>query len=238
MDVQQFLEQGNKHHLPNLSIDIVIIGYAQHDLKCLMLEMEDKWLLPGGYIRNEESVNDAALRILKERTGLEDPHLKFLSVFGHQNRFFSEEWKAFFAKINLDWQSDYWINNRFVTLTYYSLVNIENTKPKVGNFDKSFAWMSFDKLPDIWLDHKEIVLEARNRLKEDIKQEHSTHNLLAEKFTMPELHRLHQNILEEELDRSRFQKKMLATGLFERLPKKQKESPGSNPYQYRVKSVD
>ena len=63
---QKFLEQGDKHQLPNLSIDITIIGYTQHDLKCLLLEMEDKCQLPSGYFRNEESVNDDTLRILKE----------------------------------------------------------------------------------------------------------------------------------------------------------------------------
>jgi 8-oxo-dGTP diphosphatase len=90
-------------------------------------------------------------------------------------------------------------------------------------------------LPSMWMDHKSIVLEAREKLKEDIKHEHMTYNLLPKEFTMPELHQLHQTILEEKLDRSRFQKRMLSSGIFERLPKLQKETPGSNPFQYRVK---
>ena len=76
---------------------------------------------------------------------------------------------------------------------------------------------------------------ARLSLREDIRHEQITFNLLPDTFTMPELHQLHQTILQEPLDRSRFQKKMLATGLFERLPQRQKDSPGRNPYQYRVK---
>lgn len=237
MDVKEFLEKGAGYFLPNLSIDLVIIGYQDDELKCLLLKIGEKWLLPGGYIRMNEAVDRAAVNILKDRTGLDDPHLKFLSVFGDENRQFSEEWREFLTKSGMPWSDDSWLNNRFVTLAYYSLVNIENTSPVVGNLDEAFAWVNFDELPDMWMDHKSIVLEARNRLKDDIKQEQVSYNLLPQKFTMPELHQLHQTILGETLDRSRFQKKMLAMGIFERLPKRQKEAPGRNPYQYQVKKV-
>ncbi len=234
MDLKEFYERGAEYFLPNLSIDVVIIGYEDNQLKCLLLQLGDKWLLPGGHITNNESVVDAVKRILNERTGLNDPHLKFLSVFGDKDRQFSDEYKAFFEKIGIPWDKDYWLNNRFVTLAYYSLVNIKKTHPVVGQFDEAFAWFDFDYLPNMWMDHKSIVMAARNRMKEDIKQEYVSFNLLPDQFTMPELHELHQTILEEQLDRSRFQKKMLASGMFERLPKLQKESPGRNPYLYKI----
>ena len=237
MEIIKFLKKANKQFLPNLSIDLVIIGYQNNKLKCLLLQIDEKWLLPGGYIRISESVDDAAIRILKERTGLDNPHLKFLSVFGNRDRQFKNEWKEFIKNNNLDWKDDYWINNRFVTLTYYSLVNIAEIHPTPGIMDEAISWFDFDDLPEIWMDHKSILTEARNRLKEDLKHEQLTYNLLPDKFTMPELHQLHQAILEEKLDRSRFQKKILSTGLFDRLPKKpKKNSPGQNPYQYRIKS--
>lgn len=117
MEIIKFLKKANKQFLPNLSIDLVIIGYQNNKLKCLLLQIDEKWLLPGGYIRISESVDDAAIRILKERTGLDNPHLKFLSVFGNKDRQFKNEWKEFIKNNNLDWKDDYWINNRFVTLT-------------------------------------------------------------------------------------------------------------------------
>ena len=234
MDFRNFYEKGAEFFLPNLSVDMVIIGYEDNQLKCLLLRLGNKWLLPGGHIGKEESVVDAVKRVLKQRTGLRDPHLKFLSVFGDKNRQFSKEYKEFFKKIGIPWNKDYWLNDRFVTLAYYSLVNIKHTHPVVGQFDEAFAWFDFDDLPVMWMDHKSIVLEARQRIKKDIKQEYVSYNLLPDQFTMPELHQLHQTILEEQLDRSRFQKKMLATGLFERLPKLQKESPGRNPYLYKI----
>ena len=119
-------------------------------------------------------------------------------------------------------------------MSHYSLVNIKETFPSAGSHDEEIAWFGFDELPDLWLDHKEIVTEARKRMKHDIKGGQTVHQLLPDKFTMPELHQLHQHILEEELDRSRFQKKMLASGKFERLPKLQKGTPGRNPFLYRV----
>ena len=238
MDIKKFLEYGADFFLPNLSIDLVIIGYEDHTLKCLLLQIGDKWLLPGGYIGIKESVSEAVIRILEDRTSLEDPHFKFLSVFGDSNRAFSKEWKAYLEKTGLTWRDDYWFNTRYVTLAYYSLVNIAQTSPTIGGVDEAFAWYDFEDLPEMWMDHKSIVQEARNRLKEDVRHEHISYNLLPDPFTMPELHQLHQTILEEKLDRSRFQKKMLSMGIFERLPKRQKESPGRNPYQYTVKNED
>ena len=236
MNLKDVLEHGAEYFIPNLSIDLVVIGYSDEQLKCLLLRMDDRWLLPGGYIRLDESVDDAVTRILMERTRLDDPHFKFLTVFGDKDRKFDAELKRAFDKKGWSWKNEYWINNRFITLAYYSLVDMGKTHPVPGVFDEGVGWFDFDELPDMWLDHRSIVMTARERLKYDIKHEQLTYNLLPERFTMPALHKLHQTILEEKLDRSRFQKKMLALGIFERLPRLKKETPGSNPYQYRLKN--
>ncbi|MEO0570586.1 MAG: NUDIX domain-containing protein [Bacteroidota bacterium] len=235
MELEKILEYGEQNFLPNLSLDLVIIGYEDGKLKCLLLNVADAWVLPGGHIKIDESVDTAVHRVLKERTALEQPHFKFLSVFGDKSRNFSEEFKMYFERRGLPWDENHWIAQRFVTLAYYSLVNIDELHPEPGEFDDAVAWFDFNELPDIALDHGAIISKARNRLKADILKEQLTYNLLPTEFTMPQLHQLHETILSERLDRSRFQKKMLATGKFERLPKLKKETPGSNPYQYRVK---
>ncbi|MFD1314288.1 NUDIX hydrolase [Namhaeicola litoreus] len=235
MNIKNFLEKGNELVLPNLSIDIVIIGYEANELKCLLLQIGDKWLLPGGFVLKNESVENATKRILKERTDLENTHFKFLEVFGDKDRRFKQIWKDFYEKSGLIWTDYCWLNTRFVSLVYYALVDMENTFPALNEIDEAFAWYSFENLPSMWMDHKTIALTARKRLKEDIKQEHITFNLLSDEFTMPELHELHQTILCEKLDRSRFQKKMLSSNLFERLPEKNQKSPGRNPYRYKIK---
>lgn len=235
MALEKFLTEGGKEFLPNLSVDIVIIGYQQQTLKCLLARIGSKWMLPGGFIGSDEAVESAVARVMKQRTGLEDPHLRFLAVFGAGNRNFGKQWKAYIEKAGVSWQEDSWINTRFVTLAYYSLVDMAHAQPEKGAIDEAIGWFPLDDLPDMWMDHAAIATRAREQLKTDIRREHITHNLLPEPFTMPELHQLHQTILEEKLDRSRFQKKLLATGLLERLPKRQKDSPGRNPYQYRLK---
>lgn len=236
MDVKEIVEEGNSSFLPNLSIDIVIIGYKDGALKCLLLKIGEKWLLPGGYIRLDQSVDEAAQTILKQRTGLENSYLKFLGVFGDKNRQFKKVMKEFFEKTDMEWREDYWFNNRFVSLAYYALVDIDKTHPSVRHFDEAFAWFDFNELPTMWMDHKSIVNTARESLKEDIRHEPMTYNLLPMEFTMPQLYKLHQVILEENIERSRFQKKMIATGMFERLSELEKPSPGRNPYQYRIKT--
>ena len=188
--------------------------------------------IPALVERGKESVEDATARILRERTSLSDPHFQFLSVIGHADRQFREEMKGFIEQSGYPWREDYWINDRFISLAYYSLVNIQDTDPVPGVFDQAVAWFPMDDLPDMWMDHQAIALKARARLRQDIHKDPIAHKLLPSPFTMPELHRLHQAFLGERIDRSRFQKKMLATGLFERLPRLQKETPGQNPYQY------
>ncbi|WP_168731216.1 NUDIX hydrolase [Robertkochia marina] len=235
MDIRSFFEYGHEEYLPHLSSDVVVIGYAEEKLKCLLLRIGARWLLPGGFIKLDESVEEAASRILTERTGLNDPHLKFLSVFGKSERNFAEEWKEHLEKFGVSWKQDLWINKRFVSLAYYSLVNIPDTHPVTGPLDEAFGWFDLDELPPMWMDHRDIALMARHKLRSDIRKDLVTHHLLPRHFTMPQLHQLHQVILNKDLDRSRFQKQMLATGFFERLPKLQKETRGRNPYQYRIK---
>ena len=237
MTLDTFLQHGTQYYLPNLSIDLVIIGYTEQELKCLLLKIGKKWVLPGGHIRRDEAVDAAVQRILQDRTGLSDPHIKFLSVMGAAERHFKAEMATYFSEAGIPWDESYWLNDRFVTLAHYSLVDIADTHPTTGAFDEAFAWFNLDELPPMWLDHAEIVRTARQRLKEDIKQEPVSHKLLPEAFTMPELHQLHQTILEEKLDRSRFQKKMLSLGIFERLPKRQQDMPGRNPYQYTAREL-
>ncbi len=237
MRLEEVIHEGAKHFIPNLSIDLVIIGFKDKKLQCLLLQVADKWVLPGGHIKINESVDEAVVRVLMERTSLRKPHFKFLSVFGDKDRSFAPEFKEFFDEAGLAWDPNHWLAQRFVTLAYYSLVDMDQLQPAPGEFDKAVAWFDFDTLPNMGLDHENIIVTARNRLKEDIQREHLTYNLLPPQFTMPELHRLHETILSEKLDRSRFQKKMLSSGRFERLDKLKKESPGSNPYQYRMKQM-
>lgn len=226
-----------EHYLPNISVDTVIIGYDEGKLKCLLLRIGEKWMLPGGYVGRSESVEDAANRVLQERTHLIDAHLKFLSVAGRGDRTFDDDWKALFSQLNVPYDATSWVTDRFVSLVYYSLVHLPSVNPQAGEMDAEVAWFAMDELPAMWMDHASIVAKTRESLRKDVKLDQIAHHLLAPEFTMPNLHEVHQHILGAEIDRSRFQKKMLSLELFERLHKDQVKTPGRNPYLYRVKEV-
>jgi len=235
MSIKEYLNQAPQQFIPQLSVDIATIGYQDGLLKCLLLNFKDKWMLPGGFVFQTESVEDAAYRVLSERSGITNAHLQFLQVFGDKERNFYSEYEKYFQAEELETATYKWFNHRFVTLSYYALIDIEKSEPKVGPMDSAWGWFSIDDLPSMMMDHQDIVMSARERLQRDIKSEVISYNLLTEEFTMPELHQLHQVILGEPIDRSRFQKKMLSSGRFERLPQAQKERPGRNPYLYRIK---
>lgn len=237
IDFENFLHRGHHQYLPNLSIDHVIIGYQDKKLQCLLLRFNQKWLLPGGFIARDESVEAASGRILKEQTNLSNPHRVFLATFGNEDRSFADHWKEIVDRLGFAWKDQYWINDRFVTLAYYSLIDREKADLSIGAWHDEIAWFDFKDLPPMWMDHREIALYARRQLKKDVQKMPVAYHLLPQEFTMPELLELHRTILEETIDRSRFQKKMIATGIFERLPEKPKDTPGRNPYLYRAKNL-
>ncbi len=222
-------------YLPQLSVDVVIMSYHNGHLKVLLLRSGAIWLLPGGYVEHNEEVDAAAYRILAYRTGVVEAHLDFFKVFGSPNRVFSDLFQAYAKQKGRAWSAELPINKRFVSLGYYALVDIHQTSLKSGPLDDSIHWVDLSDLPKMSMDHDVIIQHAHERLKLDIQKNPIAHNLLPETFTMPELHQLHQSILGENMDRSRFQKKMLATGLFERLPERSTEARGRNPYLYRIK---
>ena len=235
-ELNDILERGGELFLPNLSIDIAIFGYEEGELKVLLLEIvPGKWMLPGGFIFREEFLEDAASRILKERSGLENLYLKQFYTFGRPDRSFSNEMKELFEQNNLPWTDDLWLNQRFVSTGYYSLVNIPETRPVAGMFARSIAWYPVNQLPNLLMDHREIILKARDEFKKDLQVSPVAFHLLPQKFTMPELHSVFESVFEKKMDRSRFQKKMFEYDIFQRLEERREGVAHRRPYLYKFK---
>ena len=231
MNLKDFFEEGDKYFLPNLSIDIVLMGY-DGQLKCLLMKNNSRWNIPGGYIGRNESVDEASKRILKDLTGVQLDNLRLLSVFGDTKRNFGDQFKGLAKEHGIQWDPNSWLNSRFVSIGYYALVNINDVIIKGNDFYDEIGWIEIEDLVDMNLDHKEIIHSAVSRLRADINDGRTCHELLPNQFTMPDLHQLHQIILQKEIDRSRFQKKMIGSGKFHRLPQSKTPSPGRNPYSY------
>lgn len=222
-------------YLPGLSIDCVIFGYHKKELKILIHEYKKTGLfaLPGGFIRCNEDIDTAAKRVLKERTGLSDIYLKQFRTFGSLERFDPEPMRTILTKTGQNFSENHFLFNRFVSISYYALVNFKKADPIADALSDSCQWYDVDELPPLMLDHSNIFEVAYSHLKENIDQNVVGLNLLTSKFTMGELQNLYETILKKKLNRTGFHRKMMISGRLKRIGKKQTGEAHRSPYLYQ-----
>jgi 8-oxo-dGTP diphosphatase len=227
--VKEFVDNGPQYFLRQVSVDCVIFGFHENQLKVLLLKWKDiqQWCLPGGFIYKDEHVDESARRILHERTGLDDIFLKQFYTFGDPER---EKNKRDSPIGNF---KNSWLAERFVTIGYYALVEFSKVKPTPDALSEECQWCDVDKLPKLMLDHSNIVEKALESLRLNLNEYPVGHNLLPAKFTMPELQQLYETILDKKLDRRNFQKKMLSLGILSRLNERKFGGAHKAPYLYR-----
>jgi 8-oxo-dGTP diphosphatase len=233
--------------IPQLSIDCVIFGYQERKLKVLGTELafgEGLWALPGGFIQQEESIDEAAQRILEERTGLTNIYLDQFKVFGAAKRSHANYLGAnnplesgAITQLNLSANDVNWLNSRFVSICYYALVDINTVSLRTSALDLNISWLDIHHLPHMILDHAEMVPAALETLRQNLDQKLIAFELLPETFTMRELQELYEAIFEKEFPRNNFQKKILDLNVLERLEKKFTGAANKAPYLYRFKRL-
>ena len=223
------------HFLPGLAVDLVIFGFHQDQLKILLLEYRNTGLLalPGGFIQENESVNNAARRVLMERTGLTNIYLDQFYVFGDCSRHDPAPLRAIMEAKGVPVTESHWLLGRFVTVGYYALIDFTKAVPIPDSLADDCRWYDLTRLPPLMLDHQAIVQKALETLRMALDQKLIGFNLLAESFTMAELQRLYETILGQSLHRSSFQRKMLSLGILERLEKQYNGGAHKAPYLYR-----
>jgi len=221
--------------LPGLSVDTVIFGFYQGQLKILLLKYKntDLWALPGGFIKDKENLNDAAKRVLYERTGLQDIYLDQFYTFGDMSRHDKATMQAIMTGNELDDTDNHWLLNRFISVGYYALVDFTKAIPIPDALSDSCEWCDLPALPRLMLDHNQIVQKALDSLRANLDRKLIGFNLLPETFTMGELQKLYETILGQPLRRSSFQRKMLNLGILERIAKKFTGEAHKAPYLYR-----
>ena len=189
------------------SVDCVIFGFEAGELKILLIERNDEpfegWLaLPGNLVLNNESIEDAAERILHELTGLDDLHMEQFHTFGDVHRH---------------------PRGRIITVAYYALIRIDGQKElKPGHLAKRAFWHTVNDLPKLAFDHTEIFKTGFNKLRRRLSYQPIAYELLPEKFTLTQLQQLYEAILNKKLDNRNFRKKMLSYGFLKELDEKQK----------------
>lgn len=203
-----------------VAVDCIIFGFDQEEevLKILLIKRDfkpskGKWSLMGGFLKTNETIDDAATRVLCTLTGLQEVYMEQLSVFSEVDRDPAE---------------------RTISVAYYALINIgDHKKDLIKKY--SAQWFDLSEMPHLIFDHDLMVDHAIKRLKYRISVQPIGFELLPEKFTMRQVKKLYEAILSEELDKRNFVKKIQSMEILERLDEKDKKSSKKGSYLFRVK---
>ena len=237
--VADFLEFETPKMIPQLSIDCVIFSFHEDKLKVLLLKgiNQEKLNLPSGFIYQDESIDTAALRNLKERTNLDQVFLQQFHTFGKSIRYFPDQLQEAILSVGIDREKADWLFQRFVTIGYYALVNYQQTNPQPSLFSEDFAWEDAQNLPPLILDHEALIEKALETLKKDILTQPIGLKLLPEHFTIPQFHQLYEIILQRKIDRRNFRKKMLQSNILISLNEQKAMKGHRLPNLYRFDEV-
>jgi 8-oxo-dGTP diphosphatase len=234
--LKQLLVKGNELFLPGISIDCVIFGFHENTLKLLLLDSakSNKWTLPGGFVLKSEDINDAAYRVLLERTGLNDIYLKQFDVFGQPNRTDASVHKTTFEQYGSKIPKDHWMIQRFVSVGYFALIDYTNFSIQNDPINSVYDWKGIEQVKHLPIehDHGAIIQKALESLRTQLAYLPIGKNLLPKKFTMPELQKLYETILSKPLDRRNFQRKMLGFGILNKLNETRKGGAHKAPFLY------
>jgi len=227
---------------PHISVDIVVFGFDQKDgLKVLLINRDKndinssqtskKLKLPGGLIGKNEFLNDSARRILEEFTGLKNIFLKQFGVFDNPYRLKNGDdlkWLKQTTNIEIE---------RVITIAYYSLLNLE--KYSLTELSKSYnaRWYAINEIPELIFDHNEIIEKGLHTLRKEFLIEPLCFELLSDKFTINQLQKLTENILQTSFDNRNFRKKILQLQYIEPLNDWQK-NVNHKPARYYVFNKD
>lgn len=179
------------------TVDNVIFGFDEGDLKLLLIKrgevpFSDKWALPGYFVNPDEDLDSAAKRVLEELTGLRNVYLEQVKTFGKVNR------HPF---------------GRVITVAYFSLVKINDYNLHAASIAQKAKWHSVSKIRNLAFDHDGILQACFQRLKWLVRARPVGFELLPPKFTLTELQHLYEAILETNLDKRNFRKKILSMNL-------------------------
>jgi ADP-ribose pyrophosphatase YjhB (NUDIX family) len=200
-----------------LAVDCIIFGFDGEELKLLVIEQGfdpsgGKWSLVGGFIKEGESAEDAAQRILKELTGLNGIYMEQLHTFTEVERDSAE---------------------RTVSIAYFALIDLQQYKKQLSE-DYHPAWVSINNLPPLILDHNKMVEMAKEKLRYKAALHPLLFELLPSQFTLPQLQNLYECVYNTGFDKGNFSRKILSTGLLMKLADKDKLGSKKGAFYYKI----
>ena len=213
--VAMLLESYQKADRFLVAADCIIFGFDGKEMKVLLIRRSfepeaGRWSLMGGFVKANESANEAASRILLRLTGLTNIYMEQLACFGEVNRDPAA---------------------RVVSIAYFALINIAEYSRQL-NFEHEPRWFSLDELPQLIFDHADMVHLASQRLQQKVANHPIGFELLPRRFTLPQLQNLYEAIYESRLDRRNFSRKILSLGILKKLKEKEKGTSKKGAYLY------
>jgi 8-oxo-dGTP diphosphatase len=217
--VHELVLENQDHFKMAISVDCVIFGFDQNELKVLLIksdleQYQDKWSLLGDLVHYEEDLDRAAYRILMERTGLSDVYLEQVHTFGSVERHPA---------------------GRVVTIAYYSLINIKNHQLKLDR--NELHWHPVKDISELAFDHYQILQTCLEQLRQQVMRYPVVFNLLPEKFSLRELQALYEAILNTKLDRRNFRKKFFLMDWLEDTDEWEQDVPHRPGKLYKFKTT-
>lgn len=220
---------------PGFSIDCVVFGYHQRSLQVLLLKLKllNAWALPGGFLEVEKCVDEEAVQILRERTGLDKIFLQQFHLFGEIDRNSTDHVKSLLENGTINQELGSWFKQRFLTLGYYALIDFSQIiEMTPDSFSEFCHFYPLNELPPLFMDHKKIIAKAHKTLKSALNNEPIGINLLPNHFTMPELQGLYETILDKKLDRRNFARRIKNYGIIKPAALKGVAKPNKGPQWY------
>jgi 8-oxo-dGTP diphosphatase len=195
-----------------VTVDVVLFTIRDRKLHLLLIKrlakpFENRYALPGGFVREDESLDAAAIRELREETGVGDVYLEQLYTFGDPTRD---------------------PRGRVITVAYYALVP-HNQVLRAGTDASDAAWFPVTELPPLAFDHRKIAEYAHQRIRNKLDYSNVGFELLPERFTLTELQLVHEAILGQALDKRNFRRKIIQKGIVK--PTKEWQQTGRKPAQ-------
>ncbi len=182
---------------PSVTTDIIIFTIKDNELKILLVKraqepFKNKWAIPGGFVREHESIEQAAQRELKEETGVKADYLEQLYTFGDVNRD---------------------PRGRVITISYFALIKSDKIKLSASTDVSKASWFSAYKTPSLAFDHKKILEYAIKRLKWKLEYTPIAFSVLPDKFTLTQLQKVYEVVFNKKFDKRNFRKKILNLGI-------------------------
>jgi len=209
------LDKYTTHERILVAVDCIIFGFDGKSLQVLLIRrgmepQKGNWSLMGGFVHGDESVEEAAARVLNQLTGLSGIYMEQLYCFGDVNRDSA---------------------GRVISVSYFALINIHAfSRELVGDYHAE--WFPLDKLPPLIFDHRQMLDTALERLRQKVANHPIGFELLPTKFTLPQLQNLYEAIYGYPLDKRNFSRKILSLGILQKLNEKEKETSKKGAFYY------